>query len=180
MRYQSKLFTSLFAAMVLISFKADAPKDIKAAASEINFFIKNAGMTVDGNFSEISGDINFNPQNLAASNFSAEVAVSSINTGIDMRDNHLQEEEYFHSAKHPKMRFSSTKISQLGSAYSVDGKLTIKGTTREISFPFKANKNGAGWVLSGKFEIDRLDYNVGENSWVLGDDVRVELKVVTE
>src|SRR6476659_8359323 len=70
-------------------------------ASEIKFTIKNFGLNVTGKISGLSGTIQFNPSNLSASSFNVSVDANTINTGIDMRDNHLKKEEYFNVAKYP-------------------------------------------------------------------------------
>ena len=62
-------------------------------------------------------------------------------------------------------------------AYKATGNLTIKGATKAISFPFTATKTANGYLFSGSFTINRLDYGVGKSSMVLSDDVDVTLKV---
>jgi polyisoprenoid-binding protein YceI len=146
--------------------------------SSIKFRIKNLGFNVTGSFKGLQGKINFNPDNLTASAMDVTVLAKSVNTGIDMRDNHLRKEEYFDVRNFPFIRFVSTKItpsSKSGTLFMF-GKLTIKNVTREISFPFTAVPQQDGFLFTGEFRINRIDFGVGESSAV-ADNLTVLLKV---
>ena len=75
--------------------------------SSITFKIKNFGLTVDGYFSGLRGNIQFNPKDLPASKFEVSVSASSINTGIALRDKHLKKEAYFNVETFSEIRFVS-------------------------------------------------------------------------
>jgi polyisoprenoid-binding protein YceI len=95
-----------------------------------------------------------------------------------MRDNHLRKEEYFDVKNFPYIRFVSTKIttsSKSGTLF-LFGNLTIKNVTREISFPFTAVTQQGGYLFTGEFRINRIDFGVGESSAV-ADNLTVFLKV---
>lgn len=155
-------------------------KTINAAESQVNFTITNAGLEVEGKFTEISGTVQFDPSNLSSSKFSATVRVSSIDTEIEMRDDHLKSEDYFDVAKYSTMKFVSTSITGKAGAYKVTGKLTIKDVTETITFPFSTYAKDGATHLKGTFVIDRRDYNVGGNSWIMGDDVTVNLDIASK
>lgn len=146
--------------------------------SSVKFRIKNFGFNVTGLFKGLLGTIQFNPDNLQASSVDVTVQAKSVNTGIDMRDNHLRKEEYFDVKKYPVLRFVSMKItpsSKSGTLF-IFGKLTIKNVTREISFPFTAVPQQDGYLFSGEFKVNRIDFGVGESSSV-GNNLTVMLKV---
>ena len=147
-------------------------------ASEIKFTIKNFGLNVTGKFSGLSGTMQFNPSNLSASAFNVSVDANTVNTGVDMRDNHLKKEEYFDVSKYPTINFVSTSITGDQNGYTLSGRLTIKGITKEISFPFTATHQNDGTVFTGNFSINRKDFNVGGGSAVMGSNVDVSLKVL--
>ena len=68
---------------------------MEKSQSSIDFTIKNAGFTVEGNFSEFDIQANFDKNNLSNSYFRGTAAVKSIDTGINARNNSLQKEDYF-------------------------------------------------------------------------------------
>ena len=168
------IFVFLFAGLFAVKAQQYKPVDEK---SEIKFTIKNFGLNVSGSFTGLNGAINFNASNLSASSFNASVDVNTINTGIDLRDNHLKKEDYFNAEKYSTIRFVSTSITGNQNGYTVSGNLTIKGTTRAVSFPFTVQNQDDGMLFSGSLSIDRKDFNVGGSSAVLSNNVEIHLKV---
>jgi polyisoprenoid-binding protein YceI len=147
--------------------------------SSVKFKIKNFGFnTVSGSFKGVQGTIKFMPENLASSSMDVTVDAKSVNTGINARDNHLRKAEYFDVKKYPVIRFVSTRISPSSKSGTLFmfGKLTIKNVTREISFPFTAVPQEGGYLFTGEFKINRIDFGVGESSSV-SDNLTVILKV---
>ena len=153
-----------------------APSDEQ---SSVKFSIKNFGIQTSGSFKGLTGEIIFDAANPAASSFKVSVNASSVNTGIGARDNHLRKEQYFDVANYPLISFSSVQIASAAGAgnYIVKGIVSIKGISKEISFPFTAATVNDGIQFKGTFKINRRDFNVGGNSLVLGDDVIVSISL---
>lgn len=150
--------------------------------SEVKFKIKNFGVQVGGDFTGLKGTIKFESTKPTEGNFDVTVASNTINTGIGLRDKHLKKEEYFNVDKYPLIEIKSTKITNAnkeGWLYFY-GTLTMKGVTKEISFPFRAKEQNEGYLFSGEFKINRRDYGVGGNSFSLSDNVTVILTVFTK
>jgi len=147
--------------------------------SKVHFVIKNLGIPTGGDFTGLAGSIKFDPKNLAASEFDVSVDASTVDTDIASRDNHLKRTEYFNVKKYPTLNFKSTKITTSNNKdfLYVFGKLTIKGVTKEVKFPFKATAKDGGWLFEGNFRIDRKDFGVGGNSISLSDEVAVSLSI---
>ena len=157
---------------VLFSFVAADFKPVDADDS-VTFVIKNFGLNTNGAFKGLKGNIKWDATNPAAGLFDVTVDVNTINTGIDSRDKHLKEEDYFDAVKYPTIRFVSTSVSP----GNITGNITIKGVTKKISFPFTVKPSGKGYLFEGNFSINRKDFGVGSGSAVLGDNVNVLLKV---
>ncbi|HEY0679042.1 MAG TPA: YceI family protein [Chitinophagaceae bacterium] len=149
------------------------------AGSKVKFSIRNLGLNANGSFTGLAGSIKFDPSNLAVSRLEVSVDANSINTGIDARDNHLKKEDYFHVKKYPKISFISDHVTRSANgAFILHGKLTIKGVTKEVSFPFEASTQKEGYVFTGEFKLNRRDFNIGKSSLVLSDNLNVVLSVV--
>lgn len=177
MRTFITLFTGLF---IFVASHAQQyqPTDEK---SEVKFVIKNFGINTGGSFKGLQGTIVFDAANAAAGSFDISIDVNTVNTDNDSRDNHLRKEEYFDVQSHPRISFKSEKITAGKSgSFQVSGKLTIKGTTKDISFPFKASAKDDGYLFEGSFQLNRRDFKVGGNSLVLGDNVSVSLSVLAK
>jgi polyisoprenoid-binding protein YceI len=152
-----------------------------ATGSTVTFVIKNAGLKVDGKLEGLQTTIKFDSQNLATSSIEASLETTTINTDNKTRDGHLRKEDYFNVAKYPKMSIKSVSFSKdgnNGNTYKGKFKLTIKGVTKEIEIPFSYIENGNAATLKGSFTINRLDYTVGGNSWVMADNVIISLNIL--
>lgn len=171
---QSAIALSCFIVLSSFAVLFLKPGDSKNA---VTFVIKNFGINTKGEFKGLKGDIQWNEEDPAASAINVSVDANTINTAIEARDKDLKKEEYFDADKYPQISFASTSITSNNGNYTANGNLTIKGTTKTISFPFTATKTANGFVFNGSFTINRLDYGVGKNSMVLADDVDVTLKV---
>ena len=148
--------------------------------SEVKFTVKNFGLNTPGTLSGLKGTIQFNPSNLSTASFNVSVDVSTINTGIDMRDSHLKREEYFYTDKYPTISFTSTAVKANNDGYIVTGELTIKGISKNISFPFTAVTQNGGMLFTGNFSINRKDFDIGGSSAVLSNNVDINLKVYAQ
>jgi len=148
---------------------------LKEGSGEITFRIKNAGFWVDGSFSGLQVAGKFVVEQPDQSRLEATLPVKTIDTGIQLRDNHLMGEKYFDQEQFPLIRLESKTLSRQGDAFLFQGTLTIKGVSQSISFPFQAREADGGIRLQGEFGLDRLDYGVGSRSLLLGNQVEVIL-----
>jgi polyisoprenoid-binding protein YceI len=147
--------------------------------SSIKFKLKNFGFNSSGSFSGLQGNIHFDASNPAASRFDVSIDANSINTGIDIRDNHLRDEDYFAVKKYPLIYFVSTSVNAINGSYEISGHLTIKDKSKEISFPFTAVQSSDSYIFNGEFKISRKDFGIG-SSGTLSDIVSVSLNVVAK
>lgn len=164
----------IFSAFALLSLK---PVDSENA---VTFVIKNLGINTKGELSGLRGSIEWNEENPTESKFTVSVAVNSINTGIDTRDNHLKREEYFNAEKYPEIKIISSSIAKSNDGYVMNSVVTIKGITKNVTFPFAVEKKADSYLFSGKFSINRRDFGVGGNSVTMGDNVEVALNVTAK
>jgi polyisoprenoid-binding protein YceI len=162
-------------AFAFMTIAAIAATSWSPTTGSVQFHIKNAGITVDGKFSGLSASIKFDESDLANSTIYASVKATTVNTGIDKRDEHLRKEEYFDVSKYPKIEMKSTSISKSESGFIGKFDVTIKGKTKNISMPFTFNNKGETGTFKGKMKLDRLDFNVGESGFILSDDVSLDI-----
>jgi len=157
---------------------ADPGREVKS--HKVTFKIKNAGITVDGSFSDLQADIKFDPKNLDKSVLKASVGVASINTGINKRDRDLQMRKYFYVDKYPRIKMTSKKIKHITKdQYKGTFELSIKGVTKDVEIPFTYSEKDNVGTFNGEFTLNRRDFGVGSNSIILSDDARVSIQVTT-
>jgi polyisoprenoid-binding protein YceI len=149
--------------------------------SVIRFTVQNFGFDVTGTFKGIHGSISFDPQKPAEAHFDTDIDAGTVNTDNSLRDDHLRSESYFDVKAHPKVQLESTKI-QAGDkpgSYLFEGKLTIKNTSKSISFPFTATATPDGYQFAGTFKIKRKDFGVGGTS-TISDELQVSLNIIAK
>lgn len=144
--------------------------------SYVRFQIKHLGMVVKGFFSGLNSQILIDEANLINSKIKASVDAVSINTQNLIRDMHLRMTSYLHVSKNPLIKFESLHISKEEGIYYVVGNLTIKKTTKQIKIPFRFIKEQNIVALTGKFALNRLDFNVGSKNLLIANEVLVEIK----
>lgn len=165
---------------------------IDPAHSEADFAIKHMSIsTVHGTFRGISGLIKFDAADLTKSSVDATIDVSSVDTGVAARDNHLKSPDFFDVAKFPTMTFKSTTVAKEGDHYNVTGNLTLHGVTKQVVLkleqPGKEEPGMDGKSVHRGFEatttIDRKDFGLTWNGTlksgdaVLADEVKIELDI---
>ncbi len=154
--------------------------------SNFYFSVDHIFSKVHGQFNDYSGEIRFDPDNLAESRFHFAIKTASVDTNIAKRDKHLQSADFFDSAKYPLLTFESTKITDAGNGlYEVLGKFTVKGQAYDLVLPLSfagikdhpaaKGKEVAGF--NGKVTIDRLVHKIGIGKFydlgVVGKDVEI-------
>jgi polyisoprenoid-binding protein YceI len=168
------MLTALISGSVLAQYK---PTD---NGSSLNFTIKNFGIGVDGKFTGLQGDITFDPANLATAAFDVSIDAASVNTDNSLRDSHLRGDSYFDVKNNPRIHFVSTKVTGgKNGAFIITGNLTIKKTTKVISFPFSATPSNDGYLFKGTFNINRKDFDVGGTS-TISNELEVALNILAK
>ncbi len=150
--------------------------------SAVKFTIKNLGISTSGTFNGLKGKIIFDASNPAATLFKVTVDAGTIDTDINARDNHLKKEDYFDVNKYPLISFTSLKMvaGNTTGTFIITANITIKGITKEISFPFTAVAKNDGYIFTGNFKLNRRDFNVGGNSITLSNNLTVSLSVYAD
>lgn len=133
---------------------------------------------VKGTIKGMQAEINFDASAPEHSSIKASVDITTINTGIGLRDKHLKKTEFFDAAKYPKLSFVSKSVSKTDKGYLAVGSLTMKDVTKEVQLPFTFTANGTGGVFTGTLSVNRLDYHVGEKTSMVKDEVEVEITAV--
>lgn len=147
--------------------------------SNVTFKIRNFGINSEGSFTGLEGKIGWEPGDVSKASFDVSVKAASVNTDNNMRDGHLRGESYFDVEKYPKISFVSTSVKAQKDGFVATGKLTMKGTAKEISIPFTAVEKDGGWFFSGEFTINRKDFGVGGSS-TISSSLTVMLKVLAK
>jgi polyisoprenoid-binding protein YceI len=165
--------------MILFLLERADPSHLVDVRCTVNFTVINAGLEVEGTLKVKNASIRFDPDNLREALIQVSADPSSIETGIGIRDKHLRRSDYFDTSAYPEIRLQSKSFRERGKN-EFEGKfdLTIKSTTKEIAILFTRKKKGDTTYYEGDFEINRLDFNIGEESLTLDKIVHVKVSAV--
>jgi polyisoprenoid-binding protein YceI len=151
------------------------------AKSTLQFTFTQAGGKNQGHFARFPVTFDFSPDNLTASRLEVTVQMSSFTTGDQERDDTLRGDDLFAVSKYPQAQFIATQISKTANGFEAAGKLTLRGTTKDLRVPFAfrtATENGATvGYMNGRTSVRRLDFGVGQGDWKATDQVGNDVEV---
>lgn len=161
---------------------------IDPAHTEVGFVARHLiGTKVRGRFTKFDGTFVV-AEPPESSTLTAEVDAASIETGVDMRDDHLRTNDFLDVPNHPKITLQSTGLTKKSDAqWELHTDLTIRGVTRPVVFDLEYHGSGPGMsegsqvvAFSASSEIDRRDFGVNFNSVLEGGGIVVGNKVIIE
>ena len=159
--------------------------------SKIGFSVTHMMITdVEGQFGEFDGKVMTEGEDFTTVKIDLEIDVNSVNTANEKRDVHLRNEDFFDTAKFPKITFKSTQMEKVGDEkYKLTGDFTMMGVTKPVTLDVIHNGTikdpwggtRAGFDITGK--IDRTDFGLKYNSvldaggLMIGEDVKFAIKI---
>jgi polyisoprenoid-binding protein YceI len=170
---------TIFVVVSLFAMAADVWRT-KSDESYVTFEVNSTFGHVDGKIPGIEATIVFSENDLENSSFNATNQPKNLDTDNKKRDKHLRSDDYLDVERFPLIRFVSKKIEKTDQGFSVTGDLTIKETTKEITFPFTFENQGNRGIFKGKFDINRTDYHVGGQGKMAGHIIKIGVVTVVE
>ena len=136
-----KLFIpSLLAVLIAATpfFGSQTKYETDTAHSNIGFAVPIAGglSHVRGKFNDFTVAIVYDDKDVSKSSVHAVIKATSIDTGIERRDNHLRTADFFEVEKYPEITFKSSSVVKKGKGYVARGTFTMRGVSKEIDLPF--------------------------------------------
>jgi len=156
---------------------------VDPARSEVRFTGKQMGVSTDGRFARIAAQVDFDPAALASSRARVEVDLNSIDVGASEVNTEIKRKSWFNVPVFPTAVFESSAMRAKGPGrYEADGRITIKGQSREVQVPFTARQEGKNVVIEGSFTLLRLQFGVGDGAWkdteTVANEVQVRFRLV--
>lgn len=169
--------------LVLASQPALAQQKLDAAKSEMVFVSKQMGVPVEGKFRKFDAQVAFDPKKPEAGKVSFTIDTGSASFGSPETDAEVVKPVWLGVAKFPQATFQSSAIKALGGGkFEVAGKLTIKGSTQNVTVPVALAQAGGTTTATGAFALKRLEFKIGEGEWadtsMVANDVQVKFKLL--
>ncbi len=188
-----KLFRALVGSALVLAFVQNVAAgdvfDIDRGHSYVGFSVKHMMVAkVRGEFTDFSGKIEYDAENVENSSVSAVIKTASITTESKRRDDHLKNPDFFDVENYPEIKFESTSVKKRDDGFIAVGNLTIRDVTKQVEIPFEVlgvveTARGKRMGIEAVFTINRQDYNVkwsramDNGGVVVSDEVKIEINL---
>ncbi len=172
------------------TFSFDDPKGRNQAI----FFSSTPLEDVTGISNDVKGSVTFDVNDIKTLKGSVSISAGSINTGIDLRNEHMKSANWLDAASFPEITFTIKKVSdvQVLSDNSLKAKVTgdfsVHGVTKEVTADATMNylveseqtkQRAPGDLLGVKAKFDIMLSNYKVSNKILGEKVsdKIEIEV---
>ncbi len=162
---------------------------VDQAHSTVEFVARHLMVSkVRGRFNDYEAtiDVGERPED---STVAVTIAAGSISTGDAARDAHLTGADFLDVERYPTITFTTRSVRATGSAWAVDGDLTLHGVTKPVTLAVEFGGTATDpWgntkaFFSATSEIDREDFGLTWNQplanggVLVGKKLRIELEI---
>ncbi len=167
--------------------------------SSIGFTAQYGAQTINGEFPSYSADIRFDPSHLDQSKVVVRIEMAKMKSGDKDAQENLPAADWFDASHFPLATFESSSFEAIAMAttttnipaknYLAKGRLTIRGKSIPVTFPFTLETFKGDGADTGKtfarmnaaVSLKRLDFGVGQGQWAdtgtIKNDVSVQVKL---
>jgi polyisoprenoid-binding protein YceI len=164
---------------------ADYKVDVEGAHAFVQFKIKHLGYSwLLGRFNHFDGDFSYDAKMPNQAKIAIEIDTASLDSNHAERDKHLKGKDFLNVSAFPKASFTSESIKFTDDENAiVSGKFTLKGVTKEISFPIvKIGEGDDPWGgyragFSGTTRLKLADYGITYNLGPASTHVEMALHI---
>jgi polyisoprenoid-binding protein YceI len=176
---------ALFLAAVTPAIAAPKTYVLDQAHSFPRFSYSHFGFSTQlSRFEKTTGKVIFDKVSKTGS-VDVVIDTKSVDTGFPVFNEHIQDEDFFDTAKHPTATFKSTKVVFDGDKpVSIEGNLTIKGITKPVTLTVTSflamphpmvKKDAIG--ANAYTVVKRSDFNAGKYAPHVSDEVRIDIAI---
>lgn len=179
-RYMSVgvLMLTLLSSSVIFAAQPQAWK-IVPEQSKLTFTATQNNAPISGEFKTFTGDIHFDPAQLASSNVRIVVDMTSVDVSYKEALDALKGADWFNVKLFPQAIFKASNFTKTGdNTYQANGTLTIRDKSSPITLTFiidEYTKTGAR--AHGSTMLKRAVFGVGQGEWAKTDVVKDDVEV---
>jgi polyisoprenoid-binding protein YceI len=159
--------------------------------STVGFMVRHLMVSkVRGAFTRWGGTLAFDESAPEKAELDVSIDAASIDTHEKQRDDHLRSADFFDAANHPALTFRAKGAKPAGEGrYTVQGELTIRGTTRPVTLEVEYNGRakdpwgGERVAFEARTSINRKDFGLTWNQALetggvlVGEKIEISLDV---
>lgn len=168
-------------AVVLIAASAAPPVfaqecfTVDGSRGSVSYEVRQAGSPFRGKFDRFGGEVCLTAER--ATRIEVWLDAGSVNSGLPEIDAALKDKDFFAASQYPRVAYDSQSVEARENAQLAHGTLRMKGKRRNLDVPFRLQRAGAGYIVSGTLTLNRLDYDIGTGEWSNTKWLSAEVKV---
>lgn len=200
---RSTLGASLLGVLCLLTVAAQAFAEARPfrviSGSQIQFVSDAPLERITGRSQSVTGTLQIDVANLAATRGTISVPINSIRTGLDLRDEHLRGPDWLDGGHHPNGTFEITSVEGATALtpnqtvrVTLHGNFSIHGVSRPVAASAQVRLIPASDELRGQgvtgdlirgqasFTLNLPDFNISVNPLVrlkVSDSIRVNVTI---
>lgn len=136
-------------------------------------------------FNQFDTELELDSSNPENSTVEVTIDASSIDSRVAEFNGHLNGSDFFNTAEHPTITFTSTKVESTGdNTFDVTGDLTILGTTKPVTLAATINKAANHPMrdvptvgVSASAKLMRSEWGLGAYVPAVSDEVELSIEV---
>lgn len=163
----TKFFSTLCAALTLVSSSMAQPKWVDAIKSEssMTYRLVHPLHKIEATSKDVFYRLQVDPVRKEIASVSGRVDVTTYDSGNSSRDSHAM--EVIDAISYPEATFTSTAITQSGDSLKVAGKLTFHGVTKDIVIAAASQWSKNKLQVGGAFDVSLTAFNIERPSLLL-------------
>ncbi|MCA9796296.1 MAG: YceI family protein [Candidatus Eremiobacteraeota bacterium] len=128
--------------------------------SKVGFVGSKVTGSHTGEFKKVEGSIVVPDGDITKGQVNINIDMTSVEADAAKLTAHLRSPDFFDVENHPQANFTSTSITGSSPNFEVTGNLTLRGKTKEITFPATIAVADAAVVAQAEFSINRNDFDI--------------------
>jgi polyisoprenoid-binding protein YceI len=159
-----------------------------ASAAETKYVLSGENTTIEwvgskpdgkhkGGFKKLKGAVTGDPAKFEEAKVEVEIDTTSLHSDNPGLTQHLKAPDFFNVKKHPTAKFVSTKVKGDATEFTLTGKLTLLGKTKEVVMPVKVKSDGDVHILTAETTIDRTEFGMTYGKGKVDDKVAIKITV---
>lgn len=138
----------------------------------------------DGGFKTFTGHFTVKDGKPVGNDHKVVIDMASTWSDAEKLTEHLKAPDFFDVANHPQTTFDVTAITPgENGAYTVAGNFTLRGVTKNISFPATVTESTDQVTIKAEFDIKRKDFGIeyaGKADDLIRDEVVIRLDLTAK
>lgn len=154
-----------------------------SAESKVAFVGSKVTGSHDGGFERFDGAVGLAGSTPETATINVTIDTTSLWSDAEKLTAHLKSGDFFDVENHPTATFASSGIAAgADGTYTITGELTLRGVTKQISFPAHVELGADGFRAQAEFSILRFDFGIefkGPADNLIRDEVLIKLDLAS-